>query len=138
MDMGAPDPELPQGRLGQRVPVGQRRAEIVLLVPAKSCRKPPVEIRRPVVINDASATGASVFMAPEGGPPAPGQTFDLVLEGNRGTVRVRWVRHLTDDSDEGLSLLCGVEFTDRYPAFLPTICRWLEEEKTIDKVKMHD
>jgi hypothetical protein len=77
-------------------------------------------------------------MAPEDAPPSPGQTFDLVLEGNRGTVRVRWVRHLSDDSDEGLSLLCGVEFTDRSPAFLPTIYQWLDREKVIGNAKPHD
>jgi hypothetical protein len=132
--MGVRDPE-PTDRLEQRVTVGQRRAEMVCPPSAKSRRKLAKEVRRPVVILDASTHAASVYMAPPNGvPPSPGQTFVLVLDGKPGTVRIQWVKHLTDDSDEGFSLLCGVEFTDSHPAFLPTIRRWLDEEKTAERV----
>jgi hypothetical protein len=61
--------------------------------------------------------------------PDIGQVFDLLIDGNRGAVRVR--RTAPADAH-----LVGVEFIDPHPAFLPTIYHWLGRSAALGKAGM--
>ena len=82
----------------------------------------------PVVIHDVSVSGALLSL-PGDVRPDIGQVFHLVIDGERGAVRVR-----RTTAAEGH--LVGVEFIDPHPAFLPTIYHWLGRDAALGKSGM--
>jgi hypothetical protein len=57
---------------------------------------------------------------------SPKQMALLDVGGDTGTVRVVWMR--PDGVD---AAICGVQFLDPRPAFLPTLYRWLGRESAM-------
>jgi hypothetical protein len=115
----------PDKRLGERAQV--RRAAIVIKERKRFGRVKELEID--AEIRDVSVTGALVAV-PADSPLGIGQGCDLEIAGERGRV---WVRRLAVENRE---LLCGVEFMDARPAFLPTVYRWLGRDD-LDDSHMH-
>jgi len=72
---------------------------------------------KPVTIVDVSVSGAALHM-PVDTEIVLHDVFDLGIDGAWGTVRVVWGKRDVDDV-----LICGVEFLDPHPAFLPTLHR---------------
>ena len=123
--MSEPGQTAPQKRLGDRAQV--RRAAIVIEQHKRFGRVK--EVRIGAEIRDVSVTGALVAVQ----VPAPllvGQVCDLEISGQRGRMRIR---RLTPAESE---LMCGVEFVDPRPAFLPTIYQWLGRDE-LDDSQMH-
>jgi hypothetical protein len=118
------DRAAPQRRLGDRAQV--RRAAIVIEQRKRFGRVKEVQIGAEV--RDVSVTGA-LLAVPPGAPLAVGQSCDLEITGQRGGVRVRRLNESDGD------LLCGVEFLDPRPSFLPTIYQWLGREE-LDETQM--
>jgi hypothetical protein len=112
--MNEPGRTAPQKRLGERAQV--RRAAIVIEQHKRFGRVK--EVRIGAEIRDVSVTGA-LLAVQAAAPLAVGQVCDLEISGQRGRMRVR---RLTPAEAE---LMCGVEFVDPRPAFLPTIHQWL-------------
>ena len=81
----------------------------------------PTETLLPVTVCDISMSGAFLAL-PNDMQPDIGQVLDLVIDGQRGAVRVR--RTAPADSH-----LVGVEFIDPHPAFLQTIYQWLGRDE---------
>jgi hypothetical protein len=111
-------------RVGDRAQV--RRAAIVIQERKRFGRVK--ELLIDAEIRDVSVSGA-LLAVEEGAPLAIGQGCDLEIAGDRGRA---WVRRLASEAGE---LLCGIEFMDARPAFLPTIYQWLGRE--IDDSKMY-
>jgi hypothetical protein len=111
-------------RVGDRAQV--RRAALVIQERKRFGRVKELQID--AEIRDVSVSGALVAVQ-EGAPLSIGQGCDLEIAGERGRA---WVRRLAAEDGE---LLCGVEFMDARPAFLPTIYQWLGRED-IDDTKM--
>ncbi len=107
----------PQRRLGDRTQV--RRAAIVIEQRKRFGRVKEVQIGAEV--RDVSVTGC-LLAVPTDAPLEVNQVCDLEITGERGRMRVR---RLTPADGE---LLCGAEFVDPRPAFLPTIYQWLGRE----------
>jgi hypothetical protein len=76
-------------------------------------------------VRDVSVTGALLAVRADA-PLEVGQVCDLEITGQRGRTRIR---RLTSAQVE---LLCGVEFIDPRPPFLPTIFQWLGGEHLDD------
>jgi hypothetical protein len=111
-------------RVGDRAQV--RRAAIVIKERRRFGRVKELQID--AEIRDVSVSGALVAVR-EDAPLAIGQGCDLEIAGDRGRA---WVRRLAQEDGD---LLCGVEFMDSRPAFLPTVYQWLGRE--IDDSKMY-
>ena len=122
-------------RLGDRRPVDELAHLAILVLQQK--RKPPSELLVPVMVRDASVTGACLVLPAESAVPPSGQSLILVIEGERGNVMVRWAREVNDPA-LGPTVMCGVEFIDPHPAFLPSIYRWLDRQKVIGNAEMRD
>jgi hypothetical protein len=104
-------------RVGDRAQV--RRAAIVIQERKRFGRVKELQIE--AEIRDVSVSGALLAVR-EDAPLAIGQGCDLEISGDRGRA---WVRRLASENNE---LLCGVEFMDARPAFLPTVYQWLGRE----------
>ncbi len=117
MSMSYPGGRVP--RLGDRKPVDQS-GELIVRRQGRLGRVKEITI--PVHILDVSISGASLQVPPESGV-TPRQLALLSVSGTTGNVRVIWVR---PDGTGGE--MCGVQFLDPRPAFLPTLYRWLERE----------
>jgi hypothetical protein len=122
-----------QQRLGDRHPVEEVAHLAILVIEQK--RAPASERLVPVMVRDASITGACIVLPFDARPPEPGQNLILVIEGQRGNIRVRWSRNISDPA-LGPTVTCGVEFADPRPAFLPSIYRWLDRQKEIGTAQM--
>jgi hypothetical protein len=120
-------------RLGDRRQVDEVAHLAILVVQQK--RAPASERLVPVMVRDASITGACLVLPFDAPPPETGQNLILVIEGERGNIRVRWSRNVEDPA-LGPTLTCGVEFADPRPAFLPSIYRWLDRQKAIGSARM--
>lgn len=130
------DPNTPkQHRLGDRRPVDEVAHLAILVVQQK--RKPAEEALVPVMVRDASITGACLVLPFDAAEPPVGQTLTLVIDGERGSVRVRWSRRV-DDPALGQTATCGVEFIDPHPTFLPSIYVWLDRQKALGGAKMRE
>jgi hypothetical protein len=79
----------------------------------------------PIQIMDVSISGASLRVPPDA-ELSPKQLALLSVGGQSGTVRIVWMR--PDGSGNGL---CGVQFLDPRPAFLPTLYRWMGRESEV-------
>jgi hypothetical protein len=117
MSMSYPGGRVP--RLGDRKPVDQVG---VLTVKRQGRLGRVKEIEHPVQILDVSISGASLQIAPEA-ELSPKQLARLEVGGDRGNVRIVWLRQ-----DGGGNSICGVQFLDARPAFLPTLYRWMGRE----------
>jgi hypothetical protein len=117
--------DVPYQRLGDRAQVAEPAA--IALEQQRRFRG-SIETLVPVVICDVSVSGALLSL-PRDMRPDIGQVFDLVIDGDRGAVRVR----RTTPAD---GLLVGVEFIDPHPAFLPTIYHWLGRDAALGKAAM--
>ncbi|MBV9952069.1 MAG: hypothetical protein JO291_08970 [Acidimicrobiia bacterium] len=104
-------------RVGDRARV--RRAAIVIQQRKRFGRVKELQIE--AEIRDVSVSGALLAVRSDA-PLGIGQGCDLEISGDRGRA---WVRRL---ASEGGELLCGVEFMDARPAFLPTVYQWLGRE----------
>jgi hypothetical protein len=107
-------------RLGERTEV--HRAAIVI-----EHRKRFGRVKEELItaeIRDLSVTGALLAL-PSATPLVVGQVCDLEISRERGRMRVRRI-----ESDE-TELLCGIEFIDTRPAFLPTIYQWLGRDDLV-------
>ncbi len=124
-----------QHRLGDRRPV-DKAAHLAILV-LRQKRKPAAEMLLPVMVRDASVTGACLVLPSESPVPPSGQSLILVIEAERGNVIARWAREVNDPA-LGPTVMCGVEFIDPHPAFLPSIYRWLDRQKVIGSAEMRD
>jgi hypothetical protein len=130
------DPSTPQQhRLGDRRQVDEVAHLAILVVQQK--RKPAEEALVPVMVRDASITGACLVLPFDAAEPPVGQTLTLVIDGERGSVRVRWSRRV-DDPALGQTATCGVEFIDPHPTFLPSIYVWLDRQKALGGAKMRE
>jgi hypothetical protein len=115
---------VPDKRLGDRAKV--RRAAIVI-----KHRKRFGRVKEELVgveVRDVSVTGA-LLAVPTDIQLQAGQECELEITGQRGRSRIR---RLSPADGE---LLCGVEFADSRPAFLPTIYQWLGRDE-LDETKM--
>jgi hypothetical protein len=83
------------------------------------------EITIPVHILDVSISGASLRV-PADSQLLPKQLALLGVGDETGNVRVIWIRPDAEGHD-----LCGVQFLDPRPAFLPTLYRWLGRESSV-------
>ena len=117
--------DVPYQRLGDRSRVTEPAA--IALEQQRRFRR-SVETLVPVVICDVSVSGALLSL-PADMRPDIGQVLDLVIDGERGAVRVR-----RSTAAEGQ--LVGVEFIDPHPAFLPTIYHWLGRDAALGKADM--
>jgi predicted protein tyrosine phosphatase len=106
--------ETSQRRLGERTQV--RRAALVIEAHKRLGRTKERLIDAEV--RDVSITGA-LLAVPADTPLRVAQVCELEIVRERGRIRVRRL-----EQGEG-ELLCGVEFIDPRPAFLPTIHQWL-------------
>jgi hypothetical protein len=84
----------------------------------------------PVLVSDASVSGA-LLAIPGDVQPNLGQVLVLVIDGLRGSVRVRRVAAIGPDE-----ITVGVEFVDPSPEFLPTIYQWIGREAGLDSPRM--
>jgi hypothetical protein len=117
MSMSYPGGHVP--RLGDRTPVDQV-GELVVKRQGRLGRVKEVSV--PVQILDVSISGASMLV-PGDADLAPKQLALFAVDGSVGNVRIVWLR-----PDNAQNLLCGVQFLDPRPAFLPTLYRWLGHE----------
>ena len=120
-------------RLGDRRPVEEVAHLAILVVEAK--KRPTAEVLIPVMVRDASVTGACLVLPFDVQEPRAGETSTLVIEGQRGLIRVRWARSVHDPA-LGPTTTAGVEFADPHPDFLPSIYRWLDRQKAIGSAQM--
>jgi hypothetical protein len=114
--------DVPYQRLGDRARVTQPAA--IALEQQRRFRG-SVESVVPVTICDVSVSGALLSLRGDIRPDI-GQVFDLMIDGERGAVRVR-----RTTAAEGH--LVGVEFIDPHPAFLPTIYHWLGRDAALGR-----
>jgi hypothetical protein len=84
----------------------------------------------PVLVSDASVSGA-LLAIPGDVQPNLGQVLVLVIDGLRGSVRVRRVAAIRPDE-----ITVGVEFVDPSPEFLPTIYQWIGREAGLGSPRM--
>jgi hypothetical protein len=84
----------------------------------------------PVVVSDVSVSGA-LLVLPVHLRPDLGQVLILVIDGLRGSVRVRRLAALGPQE-----VTIGVEFVDPTPEFLPTIYQWLGREAGLGSARM--
>ena len=84
----------------------------------------------PVLVSDASVSGA-LLVIPGHVRPDLGQVLVLVIDGLRGSVRVRRVAAIGPDE-----ISVGVEFVDPSPEFLPTIYEWIGREAELDSPRL--
>jgi hypothetical protein len=117
MSMSYPGGRVP--RLGDRKAVDQSGR---LIVRRQGRLGRVKETTIPVHILDVSISGASL-RADKDAELVPKQLALLDVEGDSGNVRVIWMR-----PEDEAHLLCGVQFLDPRPAFLPTLYRWLGRE----------
>ena len=119
--------DVPYQRLGGRASVNGP-ALIVREGRARFGR--PAESLVPVLVSDASVSGA-LLAIPGDVRPNLGQVLVLVIDGLRGSVRVRRVAAIGPDE-----ITVGVEFVDPTPEFLPTIYQWIGREAGLDSPRM--
>jgi hypothetical protein len=117
MSMSYPGGRVP--RLGDRKAVDQA-AELVIRRQGRFGKVKEIVI--PVQILDVSISGASL-RAPGGSELSAKQLAILSVGGATGNVRLIWMRPEGTGND-----ICGVQFLDPRPAFLPTLYRWLGRE----------
>jgi PilZ domain len=120
VSMSFPGGRMP--RLGDRKPVDQ---EGELLVKRQGRLGRVKEISIPVQILDVSISGASVRAAADA-ELVPKQLAVFSVDGAAGNVRLVWIR-----PDEDGHRMCGLQFLDPRPAFLPTLYRWLGRESEV-------
>jgi PilZ domain len=117
MSMSFPGGQVP--RLGDRTSVDQVG---VLTVKRQGRLGRVKEVSVPVQILDVSMSGASV-RAPADAELVPRQLAVFTVGDASGAVRIVWIR-----PDDTQNRMCGVQFLDPRPAFLPTLYRWLGRE----------
>ncbi|CAN5449126.1 hypothetical protein BH10ACT1_BH10ACT1_43140 [soil metagenome] len=106
----------PVERLGQRRRVDED-AQISVVRPQRFRAR---DATRPVRIVEASISGASLQIE-AGFELGLHEVVNLGIDDQWGRVRVTW-----SQSGIGGVLVCGVEFLDAEPAFLPTVASWLD------------
>jgi PilZ domain len=87
------------------------------------------ETRVAVEVRDVSMSGALLVLSNDVNVTI-GQVVDLVLDGHRGAVKVRRL------APTGTATMCGVEFLDPHPDFLPSVHRWLGREAAVENARM--
>jgi hypothetical protein len=112
--MADPRSQTSQRRLGERTQV--RRAAIVIGTQKRLGRTKERLIDAEV--RDVSITGA-LLAVPLDTPLQVAQVCELEIVRERGRIRIRRLEAVAG------VLLCGVEFIDPRPPFLPTIHQWL-------------
>jgi hypothetical protein len=120
MSMSYPGGRFP--RLGDRKAVDQV-GELTVKRQGRLGRVKEVVIA--VSIIDVSISGASIRVPPDS-ELVPKQLALLGVDGATGNVRIVWIR-----SDGAGNEICGVQFLDPRPAFLPTLYRWLGRESNV-------
>jgi hypothetical protein len=123
--MDEPARTAPDKRLGDRAKV--RRAAIVI-----KHRKRFGRVKEELIgveVRDVSVTGALLAVPAEVALQV-GHHCELEITGARGETRIRRVE------PAGETLLCGIEFVDPRPAFLPTIYQWLGRDD-LDDTQMY-
>ena len=126
--MADPGSHEPRQRLGARGPV-EEPAEIVIEHTKRFNRR--IEVASAVWVRDVSISGASLVLGSDLSLNV-GQVFELRVDGQHSSARVRWIR---DEAGSGGGaaggLVCGVEFIDPDLSFLPTVQKWLERQPAI-------
>jgi hypothetical protein len=113
-------------RLGDRSGV-RKPAAIVFARPKRFRRS--TETRVAAEVRDVSVSGA-LLVLPEPVDVVVGQVVDLVLDDQRGEVKIRRL------APTGTAVMCGVEFVDPHPAFLSIVHRWLGRDAAVANARM--
>ncbi len=128
---GSAEPEWQQcRRLGTRRSVGAVSARWRVSVPGRRGRVKSVV--HEVAVQNVSVTGAGLLVPAEAAR-RPGTVVHMELAGDWGRVQIASIR----PSEDPAFVLCGVEFVDPNPAFLPEVDRLLGRGKDLG-VPMRD